>query len=53
MNAPDEKFCFLNLFLAGLIVAQQVMLPTSVHEDVGSIPALAPWVEDPVAVAVV
>ena len=29
-------------------MAQQVTNPTSIHEDVGLIPGLVPWVKDPV-----
>ena len=28
------------------VVAQRVMNPASIHEDVGSIPGLAQWVRD-------
>ena len=29
------------------VVAQQVKNPTSIHEDVGSIPGLTQWVKNP------
>ena len=28
------------------LVAQQIMNPTSIHEDMGSITGLSPWVKD-------
>ena len=34
------------LLLGGPVVAQRVMNPTSVHEDVGLIPGLPQWVKD-------
>ena len=30
----------------GLVVAQQVKNPTSIHEDVGSLPGLVQWAKD-------
>ena len=35
----------MNLYGAPVVV-QQVKNPTSIHEDVGSIPGLAHWVKD-------
>ena len=38
---------FLRISSGGVpIVAQQSVNPTSIHEDMGSIPSLAQWVKD-------
>ena len=37
-----------NLKVGVPVVAQQLTNPTSVHEDMGSIPSLTQWVKDPV-----
>ena len=47
VRRQDDKILTLHLGFGVPIVAQQLMNPTSIHEDEDSIPDLAPWVKDP------
>ena len=40
-------FCIKPFSQGVPVVAEQVKNPTSIHEDVGSIPGLVQWVKDP------
>ena len=43
---PGKKWSS-NISLGVPVVVQQVKNPTSIHEDVGSVPGFTKWVKDP------
>ena len=46
MSTGNKSKVYRKYHVGVPVVAQWLMNPTSIHEDAGSIPGLAPWVKD-------